>query len=61
MLFLFFFFFFLLFRATLVAYVSSQARGGMGATAASLCHSHSNTGSKWHLQPIAQLTATPDS
>ena len=33
---------FLLFRATLAAYGGSQARGLIGAIAASLCHSHSN-------------------
>ena len=40
------FFFFLLFRATGVAYGSSQARGQIGAVAAGLCHSHSNTKSE---------------
>ena len=39
---LIFFFFFGLFRATLVAYGSSQARGEIGAAAARLHHSHSN-------------------
>ena len=34
---------FLLFRATLVAFRSSQARGLIGAAAASLCHSQRNT------------------
>ena len=34
---------FFLFRATPTAYGSSQARGGIGAVAASLHHSHSNT------------------
>ena len=38
--------FFLLFRATPVAYGSSQARDQTRATAASLQHSHSNSGSK---------------
>jgi len=42
---------FLLFRAALVAYGSSQARGGIGAAAASLHHRHSNIGSKPCLQP----------
>ena len=42
--FLSFFFFFL--RAAPVAYGSSQARGRIGAVAASLHHSHSNVGSK---------------
>ena len=31
--------------------LSSWARGRIGATAASLCDSHSNSGSKPHLQP----------
>ena len=46
-LFLFFIlFYFLLFRATAVAYGNSQASGQIGAaTAASLHHSHTNTGS----------------
>ena len=35
-----------LFRAAPAAYGGSQARGQMGATAASLHHSHSNEGSK---------------
>ena len=42
-------FFFLLFRAEPVAYGGSQARGLIGATAASLCHSHSNARSEPHL------------
>ena len=42
-------------------YGSSQARDRTGATAASLLHSHSNMGSKWHLQPMQQLGATPRS
>ena len=41
-----FFFFFGLFRATPMAYGSSQVRGRIGAVAASLHHSHSNIGSK---------------
>ena len=41
-------------------YESSQARGQIGATAASLHHSHSNTRSEPHLQPTPQLKATPD-
>ena len=32
----------------------------IGATASGLHHSHSNTGSKLHLQPTPQLAATPD-
>ena len=44
-LFLFFlsFFFFCLFRATLVVYGISQARGWIGAVAAALCQRYSNT------------------
>ena len=37
-----------------MAYRSSQARGQIGAAAASLHHSHSNTGSEPHLQPTPQ-------
>ena len=47
----FFFFFFGLFRATPMTYGSFQARGRIGATAAGLCHSLSNTRSKLHLWP----------
>ena len=36
------------------------ARGRIWATAASLCHSHSNVGSKPHLLPTPQLMVTPD-
>ena len=50
------FFLFLLFRA----YGGSQARGPIGAVAARLRQSHSNTRSKPHLQPTPQLMATPD-
>ena len=50
-----------LFRATSVAYGSSQANGGIGAAAVGLYHSHSNLGSEPHLQSIPQLMATPDS
>ena len=38
-----------LFRATPVAYGDSQARGPIGAAAASLHHSHSYMGSETHL------------
>ena len=48
------------FQATPMAYGGSQARGRMGATAAGLHQSHSNTGSEPCLQPTPQLTATPD-
>ena len=43
------------FKAVPAAYGSSQARGRIGATAVSLCHSHSNEGSEPHLQPVLQL------
>ena len=55
-----FIFYFLLLRATPVAQVSSQARGQIGAAAAGLCHSHSNTRSEPHLQPTQQLTTILD-
>ena len=51
---------FLLFRTTPMAYGSSQTRDQIGATAAGLCHSHSNAGSELSLQPTPQLTAIPD-
>ena len=51
---------FCLFRATPVAYGSSQARGRIGAAATSLHHSHSNAGSEQHLWPTLQLVAMPD-
>jgi len=61
LLFLFFIFLlFVLFRAAPAAYGGSQARGLIGATAASLRHSHSNTRSKPRLRPTPQLTARPD-
>ena len=56
----YFYFMFCLFRATPVAYGGSQARGRIGAVAACLHHSHSNTGSEPHLQPTPQLTARLD-
>ena len=52
--------FFCFSRAAPAAYGGSQARGLIGATAADLHHSYSNAGSKPSLQPIPQLTATPD-
>ena len=52
--------FFFFFRASLVEYEGSQARGLTGATAAGLCHSHSNARYELHLRPTPQLTATPD-
>ena len=54
------FFLLLLFTATLVAYRSSQARGGIGAAAACLHHSHSHTRSEPHLRPTPQLMAMLD-
>ena len=48
---------FCLFRAAPAAYGGSQARSQIGATAAGLHHSHSNVGSKLHLQPTPELAA----
>ena len=45
-----------LFRATPIAYGSSQAMGQIRAVAAGLHQTHSNVGSKPHLQPTPQLT-----
>uniref|UniRef100_A0A8D0N4C1 Catenin alpha-3 n=1 Tax=Sus scrofa TaxID=9823 RepID=A0A8D0N4C1_PIG len=42
------------------AYGGSQARGLIGAVATGLRQSHSNMGSKPHLQPAPQLMAMPD-
>ena len=53
-------FFFGLFRAAPMAYGGSQARGQIGAVAASLHQSHSTMGYEMGLQPTAQLTATLD-
>ena len=61
--FCFTFFFFLVFcllGATPTAYEGSQARGQIGAEAAGLHHSHSNSGAKLHLRHTPQLTATLD-
>ena len=61
-----FFFFFCLFaflpfsRAAPAAYGVSQARGRIGAVAASLHQSHSNVGPEPRLRPTPQLKATPD-
>ena len=52
------FFFFFLFRAKV--YGSSQARGGIGAAAVGLHHSHSNAGSNPCLWPTPQFTAMLD-
>ena len=51
---------FIFFKATPVAYGGSQARAGIGAAAASLCHRHSNTRSEPRLWPTPQLMATLD-
>ena len=56
----FFCLFVLFFRATPAAYGSAQARGRIGAAAASVHHSHSNDRSEPCLQPTPQLTAMPD-
>ena len=55
-----FFLSFVLFKGCSWAYVGSQARGLIGATAAGLHRSHSNAGSESHLQATLQLTATLD-
>ena len=52
--------FFCLLRASPVAYEDSQARGLIGAIATGLFQSHSNAGSKPHLQPTPELTAMLD-
>ena len=43
-----------------MAYGGSQVRGLIGAVAAGLHQSHSNTRSEPRLQPAPQLTVTPD-
>ena len=48
------------FRATLMAYGGSQARGRIKAAASSLHHSHSNARSEPRLQPTLQLMAMLD-
>ena len=49
-------FFFFFFRA----YGSSQAGGQIRASAAGLCHNHSNLGSELCLQPTPQFMVTPE-
>ena len=51
---------FFILRAAPVAHGNSQPRGQIRATAAGLCHSHSNTGSEPPLRPTSQLMAMPD-
>ena len=48
------------FRAAPASYGDSQARGGIGAAAAGLPHSHSHAGSEPRLRLTPQLTAAPD-
>ena len=60
MLLYFMFYFIHLFRPAPAAYGSSQARAQIRAVAASICHSHSNVGSKPHLRPKPQFTAMLD-
>ena len=55
-----FIYLFIYFRATLLAYGGSQARGQIGATAARLPDTHNNEGSEPHLGPTLQLMAMPD-
>ena len=57
---LFFVCLFLHFRAIFTAYGGSQAKGQIGAAAASVHHSHSNSGSELRLQPTPQLMAMLD-
>ena len=47
-------------RAAPAAYGGSQARGLIGAVAAGLLHSHSDTGSEPRVRPTPQLTAKLD-
>ena len=56
----FFFFLFAISWATPEAYGGLQARGQIGAVAASLCQSHSNGGSEPHLKPTQQFMGTLD-
>ena len=53
-------FFFVFSRAVPATYGGSQARGLIGATAASLHQSHSNSGSEPRFRPTPQFTATQD-
>ena len=55
-----FFFFFSLFRAAPMAYGGTQARDWIGAVAAGLHNSHSNSRSELHLQPTPQLMVMLD-
>jgi len=55
-----YFYLFVFSRAAPAAYGGSQLRGPIGAVAAGLHQSHSNSGSELHLQPTPQLMARPD-
>ena len=55
-----FYFVLFCFRVTLAAYGGSQARGRIGATAASLHYSHSNARCEPYRPPTLQLMAAPD-
>ena len=59
-LFYLFIYLFLLYRAALMAYGGSQARGPVRAVAAGLRQSYSNAGSEPCLQPTPQLTTKLD-
>ena len=50
----------MLFRATPVAYGSSQASSRIRAIATGLHHNHNNARSKAPVRPTSQLTATLD-
>ena len=56
----FLFCFVLLFRAIPAAYRSSQARVRIGAAAAGLHHTQSNTGSEPQHRPVPQLAVMSD-
>ena len=56
----YFFIYFCLFAFSRATHGGSQARGLIGAVATVPRQSHSNTGSKPHLQPTPQITATPN-
>ena len=57
---LFIFVFFVFLKVAPAAYGCSQARGLIGAVAASLCHKHSNMRSELRLRPTPQFMAMPD-
>ena len=59
-LFMYLFIYLFCFRAAPAAYGGFQARGTIGAVAASLRHSHIKSGSEPCLQPTPQLMAMPD-